>query len=142
MSEDSESFLPFIFKVINDIYSRITETGESVEKLNQKMEVFTHTITDSIINLSKGITEIIQIIRTNREASLKFFSDSANELKEEFRSIRDESVELGKLEGQLAQKMAEAKTYLQDKMLDAEFLSLVFELKDISNDLRSIKARY
>ncbi|NVM30055.1 MAG: hypothetical protein HWN65_14525 [Candidatus Helarchaeota archaeon] len=141
MSDESESFLPFIFKVINDIYSRITEIGKSVEDLNEKMEDFTFTITDRIVNLSEGITGIIQIIKANREASFNFFSNSANELKEEFRAIRKESLELGQLEAQIAQKMKEAKIFLQDKMMDAEFLSLVFELKDLSNELRSIKAK-
>jgi len=135
----SDESLPFIFKVINDIYSRITEIGKNIEDLNNKMDDFTYTITDRIVNLSEGITGIIQIIKANREASFKYFSNSANELKEEFRSIRDKSLELGKVEGQLAQKMAEAKVFLQDKMMDAEFLSLVFQLKDLSNELRAIK---
>ena len=141
MSDESESFLPFIFKVINDIYSRVTEIGKSIEELNQKMDEFTYTITDRVVNLSEGITGIIEIIKANREASFKYFSNSAKELKKEFQSIRQKSLKLGDLEGQLAQKMTEAKTFLQDKMMDAEFLSLIFELKDLSYELRSIKAK-
>ena len=141
MSEDSESLLPFIVKVVNDIYTRITDIGKSMEGLHQKMDDFTYTITDRIVNLSEGITGIIQIIKANREASFNYFSKSVNEMKEEFSSIRKKSLELGKLEGQLAQNMSQAKQYLQDKMWDAEFLSLVFELKDLSNELRALKAK-
>ena len=141
MSKDKESFLPFIVGVINDIYSRINEIGQSIEKLNTKMDDFTYTITDRIVNLSEGITGIIQIIKANREASFKFFSDSINEVREEFRAISEQSAELGEVEGQLVQKMSDAKVFLQDKMMDAEFLSLVFELKDLSNELRTIRAK-
>ena len=138
MSGDTESLIPFIVKVINDIYSRITEIGKSIKDLNQKMDDFTFTITDRIVNLSEGITGIIQIIKANREASFSYFSKSINELNEEFSSIREKSTDLGKLQGQLAQQMGQAKKYLQDKMWDAEFLSLVFELKDLSHELRSL----
>ncbi|TFG05323.1 MAG: hypothetical protein EU536_02375 [Promethearchaeota archaeon] len=138
MSEDTETVLPFIVKVINDMYTRITEIGKSIENLNTKMDEFTYTITDRIVNLSEGITGIIEIITANREASFKYFSDSVMELKNEFLSIRDKSLELAKIEGKLAEKMSEAKVFLQDKMMDAEFLSLVFELKDLSNELRAI----
>lgn len=141
MSEDKESFLPFIVGVINDIYSRINEIGKTIEDLNTKMDDFTYTITDRIVNLSEGITGIIQIIKANREASFKFFSDSINEVRKEFHEIRAKSSELGDVEEQLAQKMDAAKTFLQDKMMDAEFLSLVYELKDLSNQLRSIRAK-
>lgn len=141
MSTEKESFLPFIIGVVNDIYSRINEIGKTIEQLNTRMDDFTYTITDRIVNLSEGITGIIQIIKANREASFKFFSDSINELREDFRTISAQSTELGDVEGQLAQKMAEAKTFLQDKIMDAEFLSLVFELKDLSNELRAIKAK-
>lgn len=138
MAGDSESFIPFIVKVINDIYSRITEIGKSIKELNQKMDDFTFTVTDRVVNLSEGITGIIQIIKANREASFSYFSKSINELNEEFSSIREESTDLGNLQGQLVQQMGQAKKYLQDKMWDAEFLSLVFELKDLSNELRSL----
>jgi methyl-accepting chemotaxis protein len=140
MSNEKESFLPFIVGVINDIYSRINEIGQSIEKLNTKMDDFTYTITDRIVNLSEGITGIIQIIKANREASFKFFSDSISEVREEFRLIRAKSQDLGTVEEQLTQKMADAKVFLQDKMMDAEFLSLVFELKDLSNELRAMRA--
>lgn len=138
MADDSESFIPFIVKVINDIYSRITEIGKSIKELNQKMDDFTFTVTDRVVNLSEGITGIIQIIKANREASFSYFSKSINELNEEFSSIREKSTDLGNLQGQLAQQMGQAKKYLQDKMWDAEFLSLIFELKDLSNELRSL----
>ncbi len=141
MAKGDESLLPFIVKVINDIYTRITEIGKSIEELNQKMEEFTYAITDRVVNLSEGITGIIQIIKANREASFNYFSKSINEMKEEFNSIRQKSLELGKLQVQLTQKMGQAKHFLQDKMWDAEFLSLVFELKDISNELRSLKPK-
>lgn len=140
MGQDAESMIPFIIKIINDIYSRITEIGNSMEVLNQKMDDFTYTITDRIVNLSEGITGIIQIIKANREASFKFFSEAVDDVKNEFISIRDKSIELGKVQGQVAQEMGKAKQYLQDKMWDAEFLSLIFELKDISNDLRNLKS--
>ncbi|MHA1264265.1 MAG: hypothetical protein ACTSRS_03440 [Candidatus Helarchaeota archaeon] len=139
MSNDNESLLPFMVKVINDIYSRITEIGKSIEELNQKMDDFTYTITDRIVNLSEGITGIIQIIKANREASFKYFSDSIAELKKEFRAMRSQSCELGELKVQIGQKMNDAKIFLQDKMLDADFLSLIFELKDLSNELRALK---
>ncbi|MHA1649708.1 MAG: hypothetical protein ACTSYB_05905 [Candidatus Helarchaeota archaeon] len=141
MAKGDESLLPFIVKVINDIYTRITEIGKSIEELNQKMEEFTYAITDRVVNLSEGITGIIQIIKANREASFNYFSKSINEMKEEFNSVRQKSLELGKLQVQLTQKMGQAKHFLQDKMWDAEFLSLVFELKDISHELRSLKPK-
>ena len=141
MAGDNESVIPFIVKVVNDIYTKITEIGKSMEELNQKMDDFTFTITDRIVNLSEGITGIIQIIKANREASFNYFSKSVTEMKDEFASIRKKSLELGKVEGQLAQHLGEAKKFLQDKMWDAEFLSLVFELKDLSNELRIIKTR-
>ncbi len=134
MSE--ESLIPFIVKVVNDLYTRITEIGTTMENLNQKMDDFTYIITDRIVNLSEGITGIIQIIKANREASFNFFTQSINELKEEFNTMREKSLELGKLEGHITQKMSQAKQYLQDKISDAEFLSLIFELKEISNELR------
>ncbi|MHA1280046.1 MAG: hypothetical protein ACTSQI_00095 [Candidatus Helarchaeota archaeon] len=140
MTGETEAVLPFIIKVINDIYSRITEIGKTIQELNRKMDNFTYTITDRIVNLSEGITGIIQIIRANREASFSYFSKSVNELKDEFSSLRKKSHELSKLESQITLQMGEAKKYLQDKMWDAEFLSLIFELKDLSNELRSIKA--
>ena len=139
MSKDSESFLPFIFKVINDIYTRVNEIGTSMEHLNRRMEDFTYTLTDRIVNLSEGITGIIQIIKANREASFSYISNSVNELKDEINSIREKSSEMGKLGGQLTQEMGNAKKYLQNKVWDAEFLSLVFELKDLSNELRELK---
>jgi methyl-accepting chemotaxis protein len=141
MSKDSESFLPFIFKVINDIYTRINEIGTSMEQMNQRMEDFTYKITDRIVNLSEGISGIIQIIKANREASFNYFSNAINELKVDFKSIREKSDELGPLQGQLIQEMGNAKKYLQNKIWDAEFLALVFELKDLSNELRSLKLK-
>ena len=36
MADDNESVIPFIVKVINDIYTKITEIGKSMEELNQK----------------------------------------------------------------------------------------------------------
>ena len=140
MSQESESFLPFIFKVINDMYSRIAEIDKTLDSLNRKMDEFTFTLTDRVVNLSEAINGIIQIIKANREVSFQFFSNSINELKTEIHSIREKRSELGQLEGQLADKMALAKKYLQDKMADAEFLSLVFQLKDLSNELRSLKS--
>ncbi|MHA1130314.1 MAG: hypothetical protein ACTSQQ_05850, partial [Candidatus Helarchaeota archaeon] len=74
MTGETEAVLPFIIKVINDIYSRITEIGKTIQELNRKMDNFTYTITDRIVNLSEGITGIIQIIRANREASFSYFS--------------------------------------------------------------------
>ena len=139
MSQDSESFLPFMFKVINDMYSRISEIDKSLDSLNKKMDEFTFTLTDRVVNLSEAINGIIQIIKANREVSFQFFSNSINELKTEIHSIREKRSDLGKMEGQLADKMALAKKYLQDKMADAEFLSLVFQLKDLSNELRTLK---
>jgi predicted nucleic acid-binding Zn-ribbon protein len=141
MSQDNESFLPFIFKVINDMYTRISEIDKHLDSLNKKMDEFTFTLTDRVVNLSEAITGIIQIIKANREVSFQFFSNSINELKTEIHSIRDKRTELGKLEGQLAEKMSQAKKYLQDKMADAEFLSLVFQLKDLSNELRALKSQ-
>jgi methyl-accepting chemotaxis protein len=141
MADDTESVLPFIIKVINDIYSKITEVGKTIEELNQKMDDFTYTITDRIVNLSEGITGIIQIIKANREASFSFFSKSVNELKDEFASLREKSHVMGKLKGEITEQMGQAKKYLQDKMWDAEFLSLIFDLKDVSNELRALKAK-
>jgi predicted nucleic acid-binding Zn-ribbon protein len=140
MSQDSESFMPFIFKVINDMYTRIAEIDKTLDSLNKKMDEFTFTLTDRVVNLSEAITGIIQIIKANRDVSFQFFSNSINELKTEIHSIREKRSELGKMEGQLADKMALAKKYLQDKMADAEFLSLVFQLKDLSNELRTLKS--
>ncbi|MFX1294361.1 MAG: hypothetical protein ACFFD2_05845 [Promethearchaeota archaeon] len=136
MDGDSETFIPFIIKVINDIYSKITEIGKSMNEFNQKMDDFTLKMTDRVVNLSEEITGIIQIIKANREASFKFFSKSISETKEEFSSLREKSMKMGKLEGLLVEQMNQARKYLQDKMWDAEFLSLVFELKDLSNELR------
>jgi hypothetical protein len=141
MSQDSESFLPFIFKVINDIYTRVTEIDKTIESLNKKMDDFTFTLTDRMVNLSESITGIIEIIKANRETSVQFFSSSINELKNEIHAIRDKRTELGKLEGEFAQKMSQARKYLQDKISDAEFLSLIFQLKDLSNELRTLKNR-
>ena len=141
MSQESESFLPFMFKVINDMYTRISEIDKNLDNLNKKMDEFTFTLTDRVVNLSEAINGIIQIIKANREVSFQFFSNSINELKNDIHSIRDERSELGKLEGQLADKMSLAKKYLQDKMADAEFLSLVFQLKDLSNELRTLKSQ-
>ena len=141
MADDTESVLPFIVKVINDIYSKITEVGKTITELNQKMDDFTYTITDRIVNLSEGITGIIQIIKANREASFNFFSKSVSELKDEFASLREKSHALGKLKGEITDQMGQAKKYLQDKMWDAEFLSLIFDLKDVSNELRALKGQ-
>ena len=140
-NEDKESFLPFIFKVINDIYTRISEIDKNIDSLSKKMDDFTFNLTDRVVNLSEGLTGIIQIVKANREASFQFFSDSITELKGEIHSIRDKRTEIGKMGGQLAEKISQAKKYLQDKMFDAEFLSLVFQLKDLSNELRTLKSK-
>jgi len=135
MSQELNDVIPFLIRVINDMYNNVNKIGESMNKMNETVDQFTKKITDDIVAISSDLTGIIQIIRANREAIFQKIDELIEDLNEEFNEFKEQMIRTTKTSKHIFDYLVKARLNLQSKMQDAELLSVVLELKDVLKKL-------
>ena len=135
MSQEINDVIPFLVRVLNDMYKNVKDIENPMNEMNKTIETFSHTITDSMVTISSDLTGIIQIVRASRETIFNKITNSINELNDEFTIFKSTMTSTTKSSKGIFDKLQTAKINLQNKMQDAEFLSLILELKDILNKI-------
>ncbi|MBD3229282.1 MAG: hypothetical protein GF329_13950 [Candidatus Lokiarchaeota archaeon] len=131
MDQEIDDVIPFLIRVLNDMYRNVKDISKSMENMNSNIEKFSQNITDHVVKLSSDLTGIIQIVKGNRKAIFKVINNEIDELSEEFNKFKVEMSETHNSSEKIYDNLGKAKIDLQNKMQDAEFLSIVLELKDL-----------
>lgn len=131
MNQDTDDVIPFLIRVLNDMYRNVKDISKSMEEMNSTIENFSQNITDNIVNVSTDLTGIIQIVRSNREAIFRVINKEIEDLTQEFDKFKIEMSKTDNSSEKIYARLEKARIDLQNKMQDAEFLSFVLELKDL-----------
>ncbi|MHA1271133.1 MAG: hypothetical protein ACTSPY_15170 [Candidatus Helarchaeota archaeon] len=131
MEQEFKDVIPFIVRVLNNMYENVKEIGHSMNQMNKIVDDFSRILTDNVVSISSDLTGIIQIVRASRETIFHKINDSIDELTNEFKEFKLKITDTSKNSDIIFNRLEKAKYDLENKMQDAEFLSLVLELKDL-----------
>lgn len=134
----SNNVIPFITSVVNDIYEKVNELQDSIQKLGTIFEKINDAINQTVEKLSKNMSEMLEETRMNRDLSLEAFSDSMNALLTQIKEIQEEkgkSTNFGEMESTIS-RLDELSNKLSEKYWDIQLMLTTSNLHTLVDILK------
>ena len=136
MNEDTTR--QFVIAVIDDIYKWMESISKSINSLNKSLDTLAENLLNQIVTISEDFQTIKDTVRQSRDTQFKTVFNMFSKNIEAIEEIREIALSRTESQKSLAQEFYQTLERLQKKVYYADFQTLVTELKNLSNELKSI----
>ena len=128
----------FVIAVIDDIYKWMENISKSINALNKSLDSLADNLLNQIVTISEDFQTIKDQMRESREMQFKTVFNMFSKNMESIEEIREIALNMPETQKALSNEFYRTLERLQKKIYYADFQTLVSELKNLSNELKSL----
>ncbi len=135
------SFLPFMTSVTTDIYERIEKLSQTLASVTNAVREIIVDIKDNFGKISTNVKEMLEQGEMNRDMTLEAFADTMNNLINQIKKIRNETLQ-GLQSPQtkaMIDNVSNTANLLETRMYDIQTAFLINGIHALMNAIKSGK---
>ncbi|NVM02735.1 MAG: hypothetical protein HWN67_10385 [Candidatus Helarchaeota archaeon] len=137
--EDSEkTTIKFVVAVIDDIYKWMEKVTQSISTLNKSLESLSDNLLNQIVEISENFQTITDLIRSSRDTQFKTVFNMFSKNIETIEGIREVALNMTDQQKAITNDFYRVLERLQKKMYYADYQTLVSDLKNLANELKTL----
>ncbi|MHA1145780.1 MAG: hypothetical protein ACTSRW_13655 [Candidatus Helarchaeota archaeon] len=131
-----ESIVSFLISTTEEIQKQVEGLEESMRRLNESIDNLTEKLTNTVVDISENFQALIYLIQSSREAQFNVIFSMFTKHMEALEEIRDVALNFTDKQKQVTEETHKSLNALRKKMLDYEFQTFIFNLKDLITELK------
>lgn len=127
----------FVIAVIDDIYKWMEKIGESINSLNNSLDSLSENLLNQIVSISENFQTITNLVRESRDMQFKTIFNMFSKNTQAIEEIREIALNMTDQQKNITNKFYKTLERLQKKMYFTDYQTLVLELRNLANELKS-----
>ncbi|MFX0132554.1 MAG: hypothetical protein ACFFDN_02790 [Candidatus Hodarchaeota archaeon] len=131
--------IKFVVAVIDDLYKWMEKVTESISSLNKSLEDLSDNLLNRIVEIAENFQAITDLIRSSRDTQFKTVFNMFSKNIESIEGIREIALNMTDQQKAITNEFYRVLERLQKKMYYADYQTLVSDLKNLANEIKTLK---